>query len=161
MGVNLDRTLSAARDQHPSLVVACELPTSGLQFQPRVVGLIALLGIALQAPAVFLALSAALWWCTLLPRLNPFEALYNATFARRAGATRIGITTAPRRFSQGMAATFAVAIAIALLLKWPVAAVAFEAMFVAATGAAAIFGYCAGCFVYHLLHGRPEPARQG
>ncbi len=154
--VEADLKHSAIRggDSGRTLVAACELPNAGVRFQPRVVGPMVLFGVILREPTVFLALSALLWWCALLPRLNPFEALYNATLARRAGARRVESALAPRRFSQGMGATFSLAIALTMLLGWSVATIALEAMFLVATAAAAFAGYCVGCFAFHLLLGR-------
>jgi hypothetical protein len=57
-----------------------------LLFQPRLIGLAVLVGITLQSPAVFLSLWAVLWWSAPIPRLNPFDALYNVTLGARPGA---------------------------------------------------------------------------
>lgn len=56
---------------------SCPFQYSALLFQPRVVGLVVLLGVILQEPVVFLALAAILWWSAAVPSLNPFDALYN------------------------------------------------------------------------------------
>ena len=40
---------------------------SALMLQPRIVGGAVALGIVLQSPQLFLALSAMLWWSTLVP----------------------------------------------------------------------------------------------
>src|SRR4051794_11726500 len=77
---------------------SCPRQYSALLFQPRVVGLWLIIGIVLQAPAVFFALGAVLWWCALVPRLNPFDALHNALFAGRGMALEPAPT--PRRFAQ-------------------------------------------------------------
>ena len=52
---------------------ACNMHFAGLYFQPRIVFGVVLLGILLQSAAIFLALSAVLWWNVLAPALNPFE----------------------------------------------------------------------------------------
>ena len=43
---------------------------SALMFQPRIIGGLVALGIVLQTPWLFLALSAVLWWSALVPTLN-------------------------------------------------------------------------------------------
>ena len=67
-----------------------------------------------QLKAIFAVLAVLLWWSAFLPRLNPFDAFYNATFGTRAGAARLEPAPAPRRFAQGMAASFTTAIALCL-----------------------------------------------
>ena len=129
---------------------------SALLFQPWLIGLAVLAGILLQSPAVFLVLWALLWWSALLPRLNPFDALYNGTLGSRPGATRLGPAPAPRRFAQGMAGTFALAIGALLRMNWLPAAYVLE-VFLAAAIIALLFGrFCLGSFIYHLLHGKTE-----
>src|SRR5687767_15818704 len=63
----------------------CDLQYPGLMFQPRVIGVLVLAGVILQAAPLFLVLSAALWWSALVPTLNPFERLYNSLIAARQG----------------------------------------------------------------------------
>ncbi|HET7748902.1 MAG TPA: hypothetical protein VFK81_05945, partial [Terriglobales bacterium] len=82
---------------------SCSIQYSALQFQPRIVFIWVGLGTVFQAPAVFAGLAAVLWWSALFPKLNLFEALYNATFGRRAGAFRASPAPAPRRTAQTMA----------------------------------------------------------
>jgi len=55
----------------------CPLEYSALLFQPRLVGLSVVVAVILQAPLLFFALAAVLWWSALASRLNPFDALYN------------------------------------------------------------------------------------
>jgi Domain of unknown function (DUF4395) len=61
-------------------------------------------------------LSAVLWWNAIVPTHNLFDAIYNHTVAEPRGLPRLGAAPAPRRFAQGMAGTFALAIAVALML---------------------------------------------
>ena len=127
-----------------------------LLFQPRLIGLVVLVGITFQSPAVFLGLWAVLWWSALLPRLNPFDALYNLTLGTRAGAVRLGPAPAPRRFAQGMAGTFALAIGILLQLEWFITAYVLEG-FLGVAIVALVFGrFCLGSYIYHLLRGEAE-----
>jgi len=125
----------------------------GLQFQPTIVGSMMLVGILTQSPAIFLLLSALLWLNVLLPAANPFENLYNRFIARPRGRPPLSKAPGPRRFAQGMAATFMLAAGLSLLRGWTAAAYAFEG-FVAVAFAALLLGkFCLGAYVYHLLRG--------
>ncbi len=138
----------------------CHLQYSALVFQPRVLGLTLLLGVLLQSPVVFLALGAVLWWGALLPQWNLFDAVYNRTAGARPGTVRLGPAPAPRRFAQGMVGSFALVIAVALLMEWRVFAYVFEAFFAIAVGALALGRFCLGSFLYHVLMGEWEFARR-
>ena len=130
--------------------------SEALLFQPRLIGLLFLVGITFQSPAVFLGLWAVLWWSALLPRLNPFDALYNLTLGTRASAIRLGPAPAPRRFAQGMAGTFALAIGVMLQREWFITAYVLEG-FLGAAIVALVFGrFCLGSYIYHLLRGEAE-----
>jgi hypothetical protein len=136
------------KDTHPRF--------EALLFQPRLIGLAVLAGILLQSPAVFFGLWALLWWSALLPRLNPFDALYNLTLGARPGAIALGPAPPPRRFAQGEAGTLALGIGVLLRMNWHVAAYVLEA-FLAAAILALVFGrFCLGSFTYHLLKGKFE-----
>jgi hypothetical protein len=131
----------------------CPLQYSALQFQPRVVALVLLVAVLLQEPWIFLALGATLWWSALLPRLNPFEAVYNRTLATRTGGIRLSPAPPPRRFAQGMAGTFLLGIGTSLLLGWTTTAYVLEGLLIVAV-AALMAGFCLGSFIFHLLSGR-------
>jgi hypothetical protein len=133
---------------------SCSLQYSALLFQPRIVGLVVLVAVLLQDPRVFLGFSAVLWWSALVPRLNPFEALYNRTLARRPGGFALEPAPGPRRFAQGMAAAFLLAIGIALMLRWTLTAIVLEGFLIVAIAALVFGGFCLGSFVFHLLRGR-------
>ncbi len=133
---------------------SCPARFSALMFQPRVVGSVLLLAVIFQSPVLFLVLSGVLWWNVCLPRLNPFDAIYNRTLGARPGAVRIDPAPAPRRFAQGMAGSFALAIGVLLLLRAGTAAVVLQVLLLGAL-AALIFGrFCLGSFVYHVLRGQ-------
>jgi hypothetical protein len=132
----------------------CSTQFSALLFQPRIVGIWSLFGVILQSPLVFLTLSATLFWCAFLPRWNPFEILYNATFGSHTGAFRLSSAPAPRRFAQGMAGTFSLTIGMLLVFDQPTAAYVFEAMLLVAIGALVFGGFCLGSFVFHLIMGK-------
>ena len=135
---------------------SCPVRFSALMFQPRVVGSVILLAVILQSPAIFLVLSGILWWNVLIPRFNPFDAAYNRTLANRPGAVRLGPAPPPRRFAQGMAGSFALAIGVLLLLQPGTAAFVLQVLLLAAL-AALIFGrFCLGSFLYYLLRGRSD-----
>jgi hypothetical protein len=133
---------------------SCTRLSSALLFQPRLVGLILVAGIISQLAALFAALAALLFWCALLPRLNPFDAAHNHTLGLRPNAPRLGPAPMPRRFAQGMAGTFAAAIAATIAFDVPTAAWVLEALFLLAVAALAFGRFCLGSFVYHVVRGR-------
>ena len=112
----------------------------------------------LQAPLVFFALAAVLWWGALAPRLNPFDALHNCTLGRRG--TTLAAAPAPRRFAQFLAGSFALAIGVSLALGWRTTALVLEGFFIVAIAALVFFGFCLGSFVFHLLCRRADFAKR-
>src|SRR6478672_1106418 len=132
----------------------CSPEYSALQFKPRLVGLAVLVAVILQAPPAFLVLAGVLWWNALLPRLNPFDALYNRTMARRPGGIALEPAPGPRRFAQGMAGTFALAIGVSLSLGWRVTALVLQGLLIVAVAALVFGGFCLGSFIFHLVRGR-------
>lgn len=137
----------------------CPLQYSALLFQPRVIGLWLVVAIILQSPLPFFVLAAVLWWSALLPRLNPFDALYNRILARPGDIT-LSPAPGPRRFAQFLAGTFAVAIGVALTVGWRITALVIELFFLVAVGALVLGGFCFGSFVFHVLRGRAGFARR-
>ena len=89
---------------------------AALMVQPRIVGGLVALGVLFHSAWVFLVLSAVLWWSTLVPAQNPFDAIANHFVARPRGIPPLGIAPGPRRFAQGMSATVTLAIGAALLV---------------------------------------------
>jgi hypothetical protein len=138
----------------------CDLQYPALMFQPRVIGVLTLAGVLLQSSTLFLILSAVLWWSTLLPRLNPFERLYNGLVAGRKGLPALTVAPGPRRFSQGMAATFMMLIGVSLLAGWRTLAWVFEAFLLVALSALIFGSFCLGSYVFHLLTGNGEFAKR-
>jgi hypothetical protein len=125
-----------------------------LNFQPRIIGPLVLLGIIFQSPVVFLALSAALWWSAALPSLNPFETLYNRAIAITNGQPLLTPAPAPRRFAQAMAGALLLVIGISLLLGSTFSAYVFEAVMVLSM-AVLLFGkFCLASYIYYLLRGQ-------
>jgi hypothetical protein len=137
----------------PDLAMTRRL-SSALSFQPRLVGAILLLAMFSQSPRVFTVLATLLWWCALLPNLNPFDFVYNHTLGRRPGAPQLGPAPMPRRFAQGMAGTFAAASAASIAAGFTITAWVLQAMFLLAVAAQVFTRFCLGSFTYHLLRGR-------
>jgi len=138
------------KDAAPS---ACKLQYPALMFQPRLIGVIVAVGLVFQAPALFLILSVVLWWNAFVPSRNLFDALYNGLVAGPKGLSRLTPAPGPRRFAQGMAATFMLGIGLSLIFGWEVAAWVLEGVLAAAL-AALIFGkFCLGSYVFRLLQG--------
>ena len=132
----------------------CPARFSALLFQPWLIALAVAAGIALQSPAVFLALAAVLWWSALLPRWNPFDLVHDALFARRGDRPPSGPAPEPRRFAMVVAGGLTAGIGLALIQGSRPAAFALEAVLVAAL-AGLLFGrFCLGSFLFHLLRGR-------
>lgn len=83
-------------------------------FQPRVIASVVALGAVLRNPWLFLGLSIVLWWSTIMPADNPFDAIYNRFVQHPRGLPLLPPAPAPRRFAQAMAGTVAFVIAVAL-----------------------------------------------
>ncbi len=132
---------------------ACAFQYPALMWQPRAIGILVLLGVLLQAWPLFLALWALLWWNAALPRLNPFDALYNRFRAIPRGLPRLGPAPSPRRFSQALAGTFMLGIAGSLLAGWRPVAWTLEGFLLAALGALIFGRFCLGSYVYLLVTG--------
>jgi hypothetical protein len=139
---------------------ACDMHFEGLYFQPRIVFPAVLVAILLQLvsmPAswgLHVAISAVLWWNTLLPALNPFELAYNRWVARPKGRLELVPAPGPRRMAQGMAAAFNLGAATALGYGMMALAWVLQAMLVVAFSALLFGKFCLGAYIYHLLKGR-------
>jgi len=127
---------------------------SALLFQPRLIGVIVLAGTIARSPAVFAVLAAMLWLGTVMPGLNPFDALFNHTLGLRPGAVRLGRAPAPRRFAQGMAAAFATGAALTLASGLQAAAWGFQALLILGVVAVVVRRFCLASFLYHVWRGR-------
>jgi hypothetical protein len=132
---------------------ACGRQFAALMFQPWLVGLPVAAGLITQSPALFLALSAVLVWNVLVPRWNPFDALYRALVSGPRGLPPLGPAPAPRRFAQGMAATFLLGIGLSLLAGNATLAWILEGFLVVALSALLAGRLCLGSYVYHRIKG--------
>ena len=119
--------------------------------QPRIIGVIVVLGIAVQRPLLFLILSAVLLWSALVPSLNPFDAIYSYLVARPRGLAPLDVAPAPRRFAMGMAGTVALTIGIALAVGASHTAWVFEGLFAVAVIQVVFGDICGAANVYLLL----------
>jgi Domain of unknown function (DUF4395) len=133
---------------------ACGFQYPALMWQPRIIGVLILIGLILQSGGYFLALSALLWWNVLFPAFNPFDAVYNQLVAKPRGLPRPSPAPAPRRFAQGMAGTFMLAIGIFLLLGWRPVAWTLEALLLIALSALIFGRFCLGSYLFFLFTGK-------
>ena len=123
---------------------------SALMFQPRVVGVVVISSAVLQSPWLFLALSTVLWWSVLIPRHNVFDAFFKYVIANRMRLAAVPATPPARRFSQAMAGTFALSIAMTLF-SGSSAAWLLEGVFIVASMSVAVRRFCVPAYVFHLL----------
>lgn len=126
---------------------------AGLQFQPRLIGIVVAIGTIAQSPAVFIALGAVLFWNAALPRWNVFDLVYNRFFAVRSGI-RLAPAPAPRRFAQSLAGAMAVSIGGLLMSGHRVAAFTIDAILILAIVLLVFGGFCLGSYVFHVITGR-------
>jgi hypothetical protein len=138
----------------------CAARYPALMFQPRVVGVVVAVALLLQSGPLFLALAALLWWNVLLPAYNPFDALYNRLVAAPGQLQRLAPAPPPRRFAQGMAGSFMLAIGCSLLAGWLVAAAILQVLLVAALVALVFGRFCLGSYIYYLLRGEAKFANR-
>ena len=132
---------------------SCGLQYPALMWQPRVIGVLVVIGVLLQSWLFFFVLGAVLWWNVLLPPRNVFDAAYNILIAGPKGLPRLASAPAPRRFAQGMAGTFMLVIGLSLVRGHTTLAWVVEGMLLLAL-VALIFGrFCLGSYAYHLVKG--------
>ncbi|MFY9691431.1 MAG: DUF4395 family protein [Candidatus Acidiferrales bacterium] len=146
----------------------CDMHFAGLYFQPRIVGSLIVIGIALNvagyrmgaaapihwAMALFFVLSAVLWWNVIAPSLNPFEVFYNRVLAAPRGRAPLAPAPGPRRFAQAIAAAFTLIVGLALMNGWMITAFVFEAFLVAAFSMLLFGKFCLGAYIFLLLRGQ-------
>jgi uncharacterized protein DUF4395 len=138
----------------------CVLQYPGLMWQPRVIGVLLLVGLVIQSWPYFLALWVLLWWNATLPRLNLFDAFYNQRVAGPKGLPQLGPAPRPRRFAQALAGTFMLAIGMSLFFGLRTLAWVLEVFLLAAL-AALIFGrFCLGSYLFLLFTGQAQFANR-
>jgi hypothetical protein len=130
---------------------ACSFQYPALMWQPRIIGILVLVGLAFQVGTYFIALAALLWWNVILPALNPCDALYNRLVAKPKGLPRLNPAPAPRRFAQGMAGTFLLAIGLALLFDASRLAYTLEGLLLIALGALIFGRFCLGSYLFFIF----------
>ncbi|MEJ2008645.1 MAG: DUF4395 family protein, partial [Acidobacteriota bacterium] len=123
--------------------------------QPSILGLLVVTAIVFQSQTLFLVLAAILVWNVVLPRLNVFERFYDWAFGR-GSKPKLEPAPAPRRFAQGMAATFMAVTGISLAFGWLTLAYVFEAFLLVALIALVAGKFCMGSYIYHTLCGRSD-----
>ena len=154
MGKNAELNFVRQQGLRDASLGACEVQYPALMWQPRVIGLVVLVGLILQSAPIFIALAAILWWNVVLPGLNPFDALYNWLIAKPGVRSVLAPSPLPRRFAQGMAGSFMVGIGLSLLAGWHTLAWVLEGFLVVAL-AALIFGrFCLGSYLFLLVTGQ-------
>jgi hypothetical protein len=125
-----------------------------LMLQPRIVGVMTVIGLLLQSPWLFLALSAALAWSAFVPARSLFDAIYNYVVARPRGLAPLQAAPAPRRFAGALASMLTLATGVALLTGARSTAWVLEALLTVAV-AGVVFGRsCAGADLYNALSRR-------
>jgi hypothetical protein len=151
MGANLNFVRAQGFE---TTIAACEYQYPALMWQPRMIGLLVVLGILLESGWYFIGLAAVLAWNVLVPRFNPFDAIYDHFVLKRIGHAPVSPAPAPRRFSQAVASMFMVGIGLAMLseratLAWTLQVILLFFL------AALIFGrFCVGSYLYYHLVGK-------
>ena len=120
-------------------------------FQPRQIAVLVISAVVLQSPWLFTVLSTALWWSVLVPHQNVFDALFKHAIAKPLRLAAVPSTPPQRRFSQAMAGTFALSIALMLFSGAARAAGLLECVFIAASMSVVVRRFCVPAYVFHLL----------
>lgn len=123
---------------------------SALQFQPRFVGALILAGVALRSPVAFLVVGAALCWSSIVPRWNPFNALYNHTLGKRRGVFLL-MSPPPRLFSEVLAGSLALVIGLLFAVGQSAPAMFFAGFFVLANSGLVLSRFCVGASLFASL----------
>ena len=78
----------------------------------------------------------------------------------RRGKPALAPAPGPRRFAQGMAATFMLLTGIFLVQGWMIGAYVMEGFIVVAVSALLFGKLCLGSYIYHVLRGKSAFANQ-
>jgi hypothetical protein len=133
---------------------SCAYQFPALMWQPRIIGALVLAGTLFQSWALFLVLWVLLWWNAAVPRLNPFDILYNVLVARPRRLPSLGPAPSPRRFAQFMAGSFMLGIGVAVWSGSRGLAWSLETVLLAALGALILGRFCLGSYLFHLVRGQ-------
>jgi hypothetical protein len=131
---------------------------AALMLQPRLIGVLVIVGSIVDSHELYLLLAAILAWGTLVPTHNAFDALYNRLIASPRGLPRLESAPAPRRFAQGVAALLAFAIGVAFLAEATITARLLEGVFLIGVASAVVRRFCLPAHLYHVLRRRVSPA---
>lgn len=154
--MNAERRFLLSQGFTESPPESCGLHFAALQFQPRVIGVVLVVGMILQSIArlpsiaLFVTLGLVLCWNALLPDANVFEWAYNLT----SPPYRLTRAPAPRRFAQGLAGGMALAIAAFLYMHWMLSALVVELLLLAAVAGILFAKFCFGSWLYHSILAR-------
>ena len=131
----------------------CGVRFRALMWQPRVILVLAVLGLLFETGWYWVGLGAVMAWGALLPRYNLFDRVYNALVAAPRGTPRVPPAPGPRRLSAALAGAFSLGIGIAMLgghaqLAWTLTGFLFIAI------AALVFArFCLGSYLFHVMTG--------
>lgn len=101
-----------------------------------------------------IAVAAYGFWARLLtgPTLSPLGQFATRVAVPRLGLSNVPTPGAPKRFAQGIGATFTTVALIAWLAGAPLVANIFIAAILVAASLEAGFGFCLGCWIFgHLM----------
>ena len=127
---------------------------SALMLQPRIIGVLVVLGSILQSGELFLLLAAVLAWGTIAPSHSVFDAIYNHAVAIPRQIPSLAAAPAPRRFAQGAAAIMALATGLALVTEATAIAWVLEGVFIIAVASAVVRRFCLPAHLYYVLQRR-------
>lgn len=138
----------------------CPLRYPALMFQPRLVLGLVVLGILLQDAWYWTALGGVLCGSAAFPRLNPFDAIWNAVFAGPEGRRRLPPAPPPRRFAQGLGGGLALVVATSLSTGWPSVTWALQGFLLLAASALVFGRFCFGSWLFLHLRGEHRYAQR-
>jgi hypothetical protein len=135
------------------------------RFQPQATLALLVAGVALVAAGLvstsfgaawFGVLAALAWLAVAVPATNVFDRLWDLVATRIAGWPGVRPPPAPRRFSQGIAATFLTTIALLFAASAATAAFVVSGIMAVAASLAAFADVCVGSALYNALIARPH-----
>lgn len=126
-----------------------------LQVQPRFIGCLILAGVALRSPFIFLIAGVVMWFSAIVPRWNPFNALYNHALGKRRGVFLL-MSPPPRMFSEALAGSLALGIALLFAAGHTGVAMLLAGFFALANSAVVFSRFCVGASLFAWLSRRPD-----